>query len=57
MREEGGQAAGINSPFVFARRDLSPAPGIGQHTLELLREAGLQEDAIENLREKGMIGC
>ena len=57
VREQDGQATGINSPFVFARRDLSTAPGIGQHTREVLREAGLQEDAIENLREKGMIGC
>jgi crotonobetainyl-CoA:carnitine CoA-transferase CaiB-like acyl-CoA transferase len=57
VREEGGQPAGLNSPLVFARRELAPAPQIGQHTREVLREAGLAEDEIERLRQQGTIGC
>ena len=36
-----------------AKEDLSPAPGLGQHTAEILRGLGYAEDAIEALIRSG----
>jgi formyl-CoA transferase len=41
------------SPADVARH----APRVGEHTRELLREAGYDEDTIEALREQGLIHC
>src|SRR5258708_372533 len=40
-RMQNGEAAGLNSPFVFARRDRVRAPKLGEHTRSLLREIGI----------------
>jgi crotonobetainyl-CoA:carnitine CoA-transferase CaiB-like acyl-CoA transferase len=34
-----------------------PAPGLGQHTGELLREAGVDDAEIQTMRERGAIRC
>jgi crotonobetainyl-CoA:carnitine CoA-transferase CaiB-like acyl-CoA transferase len=36
------------------RGDFSPAPKIGQHSVEILREAGLSEDAIQSMVAEGV---
>jgi crotonobetainyl-CoA:carnitine CoA-transferase CaiB-like acyl-CoA transferase len=33
------------------------APGIGEHTADVLREAGLDEDAIRRLEARGVVRC
>jgi crotonobetainyl-CoA:carnitine CoA-transferase CaiB-like acyl-CoA transferase len=35
----------------------TPAPALGQHTDEVLREAGFGPEAIEELRANGVIGA
>jgi crotonobetainyl-CoA:carnitine CoA-transferase CaiB-like acyl-CoA transferase len=36
VREENGRIVGLNSPFVFGSGEKRPAPGLGEHTFELL---------------------
>jgi len=46
----------FGSPFRFAARsDPSPAPVLGQHTSEILKELGLCDQEIEELDEAGVI--
>jgi crotonobetainyl-CoA:carnitine CoA-transferase CaiB-like acyl-CoA transferase len=33
----------------------TPAPGFGEHTLEVLIEAGFAPDEVEGLAEKGVV--
>ena len=52
-----GTVYNINLPNKLsrgARRDFSPAPKIGQHSVEVLREAGLAEDAIQKMVADGV---
>ena len=55
IQEENGKATRINSPFIFARAEQSPAPKLGQHTRELLEEIGITESEIEELAKKKVI--
>jgi crotonobetainyl-CoA:carnitine CoA-transferase CaiB-like acyl-CoA transferase len=46
-------------PFRFSRVERwlhRPAPTLGQHNDEVLHEAGLDDDAIAELRAKAVIG-
>jgi crotonobetainyl-CoA:carnitine CoA-transferase CaiB-like acyl-CoA transferase len=36
-----------------ARRDFTPAPKIGQHSVDILRESGYSENEINALLESG----
>ena len=56
VHEENGEPAGMNSPFVFARREVLPPPALGQHTREVLSEIGIDEAKGEELAERGVIG-
>jgi crotonobetainyl-CoA:carnitine CoA-transferase CaiB-like acyl-CoA transferase len=57
--EVDGRLVGPASPFVLdgeRMQRLTPAPGLGQHTDEvLLREAGLADDEIAALRSTGTV--
>ena len=55
VREENGQPVGLNSPFVFARRESAPAPGLGEHTMEVLSGVGVCEEELEEMKLKGVI--
>jgi len=57
VREENGRAAGMNSPFIFARREPLPAPRLGEQTREILREIGMRDEEIEELSGDGIICC
>ncbi|HXJ63100.1 MAG TPA: CaiB/BaiF CoA-transferase family protein [Actinomycetota bacterium] len=53
-----GRPVGAASPFVMdgeRLERLSPAPGLGEHTDEVLREAGLDAGEIERLGAGGVI--
>ena len=56
VREENGQPVGMNSPFIFARRESSPAPRLGEHTVSALAEIGLSDAEINELAGCGVIG-
>jgi alpha-methylacyl-CoA racemase len=46
----------FRSPFRFAaRQDSSAAPALGQHTFEMLKQAGLNEQEIRELEEAGIV--
>jgi len=46
----------FHSPFRFAARpDSSAAPALGQHTFEMLKQAGLNEQEIRELEEAGIV--
>ncbi len=51
----GGMTRGLGSPVVLngtvAQEAISPAPHIGQHTVEILEEFGFEEAEISRLRE------
>jgi crotonobetainyl-CoA:carnitine CoA-transferase CaiB-like acyl-CoA transferase len=55
VRMEAGRPAGMNSPFVFARGERSPAPSLGADTRELLGEIGVDDDEINALVERRII--
>ena len=39
----------------MAPADIRPAPGLGQHTLQIVAELGLDDDAIDGLITRGII--
>jgi crotonobetainyl-CoA:carnitine CoA-transferase CaiB-like acyl-CoA transferase len=46
-------------PFRFSRVDAwmpGPSPTLGQHNLEVLREAGVSEQSVTSLQEAGILG-
>lgn len=58
VAEIGGVRVGPGSPLRVDGRsfaDLRPAPGLGAHTEEVLTEAGLTGEAIEELRSRGVV--
>ena len=58
LEREAGPVPVIGSPLRFASGPLpaSAPPRLGEHTDELLREAGLNEAAIARRREAGAVG-
>ncbi len=53
-----GDYVTVNAPMRFATADVhprGPAPAIGEHTRELLIEAGYADDAIEGLFKNGVV--
>jgi alpha-methylacyl-CoA racemase len=56
VRMEGGEPVGMYSPFVFARKERSPAPELGADTRTLLQEVGVDEIEIKSLAERRIIG-
>lgn len=55
IRMKDGRPVGMNSPFVFARGERSPAPTLGADTRELLGEIGVDDDEINALAERRII--
>jgi alpha-methylacyl-CoA racemase len=55
VRMEGGKPVGMESPFVFARKERAPAPTLGADTRALLEEIGMSEDEISALAERKVI--
>jgi crotonobetainyl-CoA:carnitine CoA-transferase CaiB-like acyl-CoA transferase len=45
----------MNSPFVFARQERSPAPALGADTRDLLQEIGTSEAEINDLTKRRII--
>jgi crotonobetainyl-CoA:carnitine CoA-transferase CaiB-like acyl-CoA transferase len=52
---EGGKPVGMRSPFVFARKDRSPAPALGADTQALLSEIGISHEEIDTLAARKII--
>lgn len=57
VRMEDGKPVGMQSPFVFARGDRSPAPALGANTRDLLREIGVLDEEIDALAERGIVAA
>lgn len=55
IRMEDGMPVGMQSPFVFARQDHSPAPVLGADTRRLLEEIGVSGEEINALAERKII--
>ncbi len=55
VREENGHPVGLNSPFVYGSVEARPAPGLGDHTREILGEL-LSENEMDELTQIGVIG-
>ena len=55
VRMEAGKPVGMNSPFVFARGEYSPAPALGADTRALLQEIDVSEKEIHALTKRGII--
>jgi crotonobetainyl-CoA:carnitine CoA-transferase CaiB-like acyl-CoA transferase len=55
----GGMARGLGSPVTLngtvAREANSPAPHVGEHSVEILREFGFAEDEIARLQDTGAV--
>ena len=53
-----GRLRTLGTPIKMSETPLNPrrrAPLLGEHTVEVLRDAGLDEEAIGKLREAGAI--
>jgi len=58
VAEVGSRAVGPASPFVMDGeriQRLSPAPGFGEHTSEVLAEVGVTEGDLADLRSRGVV--
>ncbi len=55
VREENGRPAGLNSPFAYGSAGARPAPGLGEHTLDVLREV-FNGDELDEISRSGVIG-
>jgi len=55
VHEEKGKPTRMNSPFVFARRELTPPPSLGEHTQKILQSIDVNDDEITHLAEQGLI--
>lgn len=55
VREENGRAVGLNSPFVFAHREARRAPGLGEHTRDILGDF-LTPEELHELTQDGIVG-
>lgn len=55
VRMEGGKPVGMDSPFVFARKECTPAPALGADTRALLGEIGVSDEEISALAERKVI--
>ena len=55
VRVEGGRPVGMASPFVFARKERTPAPALGADTCALLHEIGVGKEEITALAERRII--
>jgi crotonobetainyl-CoA:carnitine CoA-transferase CaiB-like acyl-CoA transferase len=58
VAEVAGAAIGPGSPLKFAGQSpgrLRPAPGLGEHTAEVLARVGLGEDELSELRARGVL--
>jgi crotonobetainyl-CoA:carnitine CoA-transferase CaiB-like acyl-CoA transferase len=54
----GGTPVGPGPPLRFSRQEaaaLRPAPGLGEHTSEILATVGVGEDDLSELRERGVV--
>lgn len=45
----------VGSAFVFAKNDYAPAPMLGEHTRELLKQLELRDEEIEKLAGEGIV--
>ena len=52
---EGGKPVGMDSPFVFARKERTPAPALGADTRALLGEIGVSDEEISALAERKIV--
>ena len=55
VRLEAGRPVGMAPPFVFVPRERPPAPALGEHTREILRQAGYSDAEIEALIAAGVV--
>ena len=55
VRMQDGKPTGMNTPFVFARTDRSPAPALGADTRALLQEVGVNDEEIDALATRKII--
>lgn len=52
---QAGAVMQVRSPLASGSGELQPAPSLGQHTQEVLSEAGFDEAAVERLVSQGII--
>ncbi len=55
LRMEAGKPVGMATPFVFARKERTPAPKLGADTRALLGEIGVSDEEINALAERKII--
>ncbi len=56
LEDDAGHPAGIASPFPFLpSRERAPAPALGQHSAEILRGLGYDEETIAALAQRGIV--
>jgi len=55
VRMEAGKPVGMHSPFVFARREHSPAPMLGADTRALLQEIDVRDEEMDALAARKII--
>lgn len=55
VQMEAGKPVGVRSPFMFVRKERSPAPALGADTRDLLQEIGVSDDEISALAGRRII--